>query len=106
MDDFASDTDSDYTSYWRDWVRDILLPSIAVSRAVILIVILTFTFLCIKCCILSDVTKRLPSECVVDDGMESPPVVSTAHDGDGDASESPHHPPQLLPMIVTALTLS
>lgn len=20
MDDFASDTDSDYTSYWRDWV--------------------------------------------------------------------------------------
>jgi hypothetical protein len=22
MDDFASDTDSDYTSYWRDWVSD------------------------------------------------------------------------------------
>ena len=21
MDDFASETDSDYTSYWRDWVR-------------------------------------------------------------------------------------
>lgn len=24
MDDFASDTDSDYTSYWRDWVS--LIP--------------------------------------------------------------------------------
>ena len=23
MDDFASDTDSDYTSYWRDWVSGI-----------------------------------------------------------------------------------
>jgi hypothetical protein len=23
MDDFASDTDSDYTSYWRDWVSDL-----------------------------------------------------------------------------------
>ena len=22
MDDFASETDSDYTSYWRDWVSD------------------------------------------------------------------------------------
>lgn len=22
MDDFASDTDSDYTSYWRDWVSE------------------------------------------------------------------------------------
>lgn len=21
MDDFNSETDSDYTSYWRDWVR-------------------------------------------------------------------------------------
>lgn len=27
MDDFASDTDSDYTSYWRDWVSaTFLLP--------------------------------------------------------------------------------
>lgn len=24
MDDFASDTDSDYTSYWRDWVSALL----------------------------------------------------------------------------------
>ena len=24
MDDFNSETDSDYTSYWRDWVRDFL----------------------------------------------------------------------------------
>jgi hypothetical protein len=23
MDDFASDTDSDYTSYWRDWVSSL-----------------------------------------------------------------------------------
>ena len=22
MDDFASETDSDYTSYWRDWVSE------------------------------------------------------------------------------------
>jgi hypothetical protein len=22
MDDFNSETDSDYTSYWRDWVSD------------------------------------------------------------------------------------
>ena len=28
MDDFASDTDSDYTSYWRDWVSaKCLIPS-------------------------------------------------------------------------------
>ena len=26
MDDFASETDSDYTSYWRDWVGDSLNP--------------------------------------------------------------------------------
>lgn len=25
MDDFASDTDSDYTSYWRDWVSALSL---------------------------------------------------------------------------------
>lgn len=25
MDDFNSDTDSDYTSYWRDWVGALLL---------------------------------------------------------------------------------
>lgn len=31
MDDFASDTDSDYTSYWRDWVSDLL--SSCLSRA-------------------------------------------------------------------------
>ena len=24
MDDFNSDTDSDYTSYWRDWVGEML----------------------------------------------------------------------------------
>ena len=27
MDDFNSDTDSDYTSYWRDWVGTSLLHS-------------------------------------------------------------------------------
>lgn len=27
MDDFASDTDSDYTSYWRDWVSECSFPS-------------------------------------------------------------------------------
>jgi hypothetical protein len=27
MDDFASDTDSDYTSYWRDWVSISFLSS-------------------------------------------------------------------------------
>lgn len=26
MDDFASDTDSDYTSYWRDWVSIVASP--------------------------------------------------------------------------------
>jgi hypothetical protein len=25
MDDFNSETDSDYTSYWRDWVGTLLL---------------------------------------------------------------------------------
>ena len=25
MEDFNSETDSDYTSYWRDWVSQILL---------------------------------------------------------------------------------
>jgi len=25
MEDFQSETDSDYTSYWRDWVRTFLL---------------------------------------------------------------------------------
>jgi hypothetical protein len=28
MDDFASDTDSDYTSYWRDWVSVSFLSSL------------------------------------------------------------------------------
>lgn len=27
MDDFNSDTDSDYTSYWRDWVGALLFYS-------------------------------------------------------------------------------
>lgn len=27
MDEFASESDSDYTSYWRDWVSPIPLPS-------------------------------------------------------------------------------
>jgi hypothetical protein len=27
MEDFNSETDSDYTSYWRDWVSDVLLLS-------------------------------------------------------------------------------
>jgi len=32
MDDFNSDTDSDYTSYWRDWVGALLLrPSALVA---------------------------------------------------------------------------
>lgn len=26
MEDFNSETDSDYTSYWRDWVSGLLLP--------------------------------------------------------------------------------
>jgi len=25
MDNFASETDSDYTSYWRDWVSNLSL---------------------------------------------------------------------------------
>lgn len=32
MDDYGSETDSDYTSYWRDWVRFFLLPSLAVLK--------------------------------------------------------------------------
>lgn len=28
MDDFASDTDSDYTSYWRDWVSLVMFYSL------------------------------------------------------------------------------
>ena len=27
MEDFNSESDSDYTSYWRDWVRDRVSPS-------------------------------------------------------------------------------
>jgi hypothetical protein len=26
MEEFASETDSDYTSYWRDWVGTLFLP--------------------------------------------------------------------------------
>lgn len=26
MEDFNSETDSDYTSYWRDWVSGLLFP--------------------------------------------------------------------------------
>ena len=35
MEEFASETDSDYTSYWRDWVSDISAFSIpsAISSA-------------------------------------------------------------------------
>ena len=32
MDDFASDTDSDYTSYWRDWVSDLSLREQLLQR--------------------------------------------------------------------------
>jgi hypothetical protein len=35
MDDFNSETDSDYTSYWRDWVR-LNLSLNFVRRAVLL----------------------------------------------------------------------
>lgn len=34
MDDFNSDTDSDYTSYWRDWVGVIISFSTLYSRSV------------------------------------------------------------------------
>lgn len=27
MDEYASESDSDYTSYWRDWVSRLLLPA-------------------------------------------------------------------------------
>lgn len=33
MDDFNSETDSDYTSYWRDWVSAFLLSSISLHPA-------------------------------------------------------------------------
>ena len=33
MDDFNSETDSDYTSYWRDWVRATFLLLYFVRRA-------------------------------------------------------------------------
>ena len=32
MDNFASETDSDYTSYWRDWVSLVFFLSICFSR--------------------------------------------------------------------------
>lgn len=32
MDDFASETDSDYTSYWRDWVGHVMSLSIVYLR--------------------------------------------------------------------------
>jgi len=28
MDDFNTETDSDYTSYWRDWVSLPLIPNV------------------------------------------------------------------------------
>jgi hypothetical protein len=34
MDDFASDTDSDYTSYWRDWVSGFDMLVFAAVRGV------------------------------------------------------------------------
>jgi hypothetical protein len=34
MDDFASDTDSDYTSYWRDWVSGLDMLVFAAVRGV------------------------------------------------------------------------
>lgn len=44
MEDFNSETDSDYTSYWRDWVCYIFLSSRRVHFCVVLVVLL-------RCCV-------------------------------------------------------
>jgi hypothetical protein len=31
MDDFNSDTDSDYTSYWRDWVSTLASYTVTIG---------------------------------------------------------------------------
>lgn len=35
MDDFNSETDSDYTSYWRDWVSGLLFPLLIIIISII-----------------------------------------------------------------------
>jgi hypothetical protein len=68
MDDFASDTDSDYTSYWRDWVSVFFLSSFLSLISLVcwwgglLVGVLFWSVVCEACAVAGGDRDILPQE--------------------------------------------